>query len=78
MCETQTRLLRLANQLGVETYRVFGQGQSVEHFLVNRQFSKFDIFPSAVLSHSTGQWSIDDTHLQGFHYVLGTGEIAWL
>jgi len=51
VCETQTRLLRLASQLGVETYRVFGQGQSVEHFLVNRQFNKFDIFPSDVLSN---------------------------
>ncbi|XP_020603468.1 amine oxidase [flavin-containing] B-like [Orbicella faveolata] len=36
VCETQTRLLRLASQLGVETYRVFGQGQSVEHFLGKR------------------------------------------
>lgn len=35
VCETQTRLLTLAKQLGVETYQVFGQGQSVEHFLVN-------------------------------------------
>ena len=34
VCETQIRLLRLAQQLGVETYKVFGQGQSVEHFLV--------------------------------------------
>jgi len=34
VCETQTRLLRLAEQLGVETYQVFGQGQTVEHFLV--------------------------------------------
>ena len=38
VCETQTRLLRLARQLGVETYQVFGQGQSVEHFLVNKYY----------------------------------------
>jgi len=36
VCETQTRLLRLAEQLGVETYQVFGQGQTVEHFLGKR------------------------------------------
>ena len=34
MCETQTKLLKLAKQLGVETYQVFGKGQTVEDFLV--------------------------------------------
>ena len=70
MCQTQTRLLRLASQLGVETYRVFGQGQSVEHFLVTSQFSEFDVFPSAVLFDSTGQWSIEETHLRRFYYCM--------
>ena len=60
MCETQTRLLRLASQLGVETYRVFGQGQSVEHFLVNRQFNKFDIFASDVLSYRIDEMGFEE------------------
>ena len=34
VCETQTKLLKLAKQLGVETYKVFGKGQTVEDFLV--------------------------------------------
>ena len=35
MCETQTRLLRLAQELGVETYQVYGQGNTVENYLVS-------------------------------------------
>lgn len=34
MCETQTRLLRLAQELAVETYQVYGQGNTVENYLV--------------------------------------------
>lgn len=35
MCETQTRLLRLAQELGVETYQVYGRGNTVENYLVS-------------------------------------------
>lgn len=35
VCETQTRLLRLAKELGVETYQVYGQGNTVENYLVH-------------------------------------------
>ena len=35
VCETQTRLLRLAQELGVETYQVYGQGNTVENYLVS-------------------------------------------
>ena len=35
VCETQTRLLRLAKELGVETYQVYGQGNTVENYLVS-------------------------------------------
>ncbi|CAH3128611.1 unnamed protein product, partial [Pocillopora meandrina] len=38
VCETQTRLLKLAQELGVETYQVYSQGQSVEHYLVNKMY----------------------------------------
>ncbi|XP_073248477.1 amine oxidase [flavin-containing] B-like [Porites lutea] len=36
VCETQTRLLRLAQELGVETFQVYGQGNTVENYLGKR------------------------------------------
>ncbi|XP_074632141.1 amine oxidase [flavin-containing] B-like [Acropora palmata] len=45
VCETQTKLLKLAKQLGVETYKVFGKGQTVEDFL-GKRVTKHGALPS--------------------------------
>ncbi|RMX58791.1 hypothetical protein pdam_00021878 [Pocillopora damicornis] len=45
VCETQTRLLKLAQELGVETYQVYSQGQSVEHYL-GKRITKQGALPS--------------------------------
>ncbi|XP_015780381.1 PREDICTED: amine oxidase [flavin-containing] A-like [Acropora digitifera] len=55
VCETQTKLLKLAKQLGVETYKVFGKGKTVEDFLVGLSHccSSIIIIISIIL---TSQW----------------------